>query len=131
MIFLIFAVILGVTAAERQINALAKQHNCVQSFSVWREVNRGQYAMYLFGDRYTLEGVFSIVQLVNHTHGVEVKMKGFSGSVPLYFGVDCTNGFRRLSEGTGDIKKAAWIFKAAVNHEGLLLMKNIRSYLAR
>lgn len=62
---LVFVVVLGVIAAETQLNHLTHQHEFAQSFYLMRD-NTGQYSTYVFGNSLNFKAVYPVAKIIDN-----------------------------------------------------------------
>jgi len=90
---LVLIVVLGVVAAESQLDRLTGRQDFGELLNVRREAIAGVYSLYLLGTGYQLKSLYSVAEVSNTDHSLSVKVAGSNFTVPTVFYVDLDGFF--------------------------------------
>lgn len=114
---LVFVVVLGVIAAETQLNSLTHQHEFAQSFYFMRD-NSGQYSTYVFGNSLNLKAVYPVAKIIDNKE-LLIMIAGYQFSLPIQIDFDSQK-----------IVSTLQIWYKQFIREALFTKQNIHRYLA-
>jgi len=86
LVVLVVVIMVGVAAAETQLNSLTHQHEFAQSFCVRRD-RQGVYSAYIFGNGGSVSAVYQIAEISNKRE-IIVDAAGYRVIIPTRFTLD-------------------------------------------
>lgn len=124
LLAMIVFVLIGLTAAESQMNSLTLQRDCVQIFNVKREITHQDYVFYLLGHQYRMRGMVLVGQVYNHSTNIEFRLGEYFIKVPTYIGMECKTEFFLIHQ------RIHWCFHELVQAKAYV-QREIRSMVYR
>lgn len=93
LFIMMVSVIIGLIAAETQINSLTRQRESVEVLNIKRQFSQEQYALCIVGNYYNFGGLFFLGKIESYPSTIVWKKDGKQVAIPTYIGVDCEKEF--------------------------------------
>lgn len=105
IVLLAAVVVLGIVAADYQLNALTSGHACVRVIGFGYDSSG--YIARFFGEEYKAHQTFSIGTITNTKTEFRLKIGEIGLAIPLRWGVDLSFVFRNLEGGGSELRRQA------------------------
>lgn len=123
----LFAVIIGVTVVDMQLNDLTRQHEFVRLLNLRRDPREG-YSAYLFGTSYPIGAVIPLARIGNNSHEVVLEAGNLKLQFPTKVTVDASRTLHWMQVWSRQFIEEAHKTKRALTEIALELSRQISGY---
>lgn len=125
---LMLVVTIGIVAVDRQINSLTQKQEFSQILNLRRNPSEG-YQVYLFGERYSLGGVFPVARIENEGDFLSVTAGGVSIRLPVRIRIEYTRALEWLHIWGRQFREEAEKTGASLGKQGKNAFEDLKGYL--